>query len=163
MSERWAESEWRFSSQSSLRCYFLLINWCSLSSPECGGTGRGWIELSQLATLANCLVLSCTPHTAAFVDVAIANELIALQLISFLNTAGAVIVVNLRISATKSQRRLLFLHLLVVSQQHLGWRVCVCVRLRLASLHVNVDWTRGGPLWPLIFNPQNIVPVQWLV
>lgn len=62
--------------------------------------------------------------------VAMANELIALQLISFVNTAGAVIVVNLRISATKSQRRLLFLHLLVVSRegkrQHLRWRVCLC-------------------------------------
>lgn len=36
-------------------------------------------------------------------DVAKANELIALQLISFLNTAGAIIGVSWRISGAKSQ------------------------------------------------------------
>lgn len=82
------------------------------------------MELSQPTTLANCLLLSRTPHSASLSDVAIANELIALQLISSLNAVGAIIVVNLRISASKSKLWLLFLHLLVGSK---NIYVCVCV------------------------------------
>lgn len=71
-------------------------------------------------------------------DVAIANELIALQLISSLNAVGAIIVVNLRISASKSKLWLLFLHLLVGSK---NIYVCVCVSVCEVSLHVNAAST----------------------
>lgn len=78
-------SEWRFSSQSSLRCYFLLINWCSLSSPVWAWrTSRG---LNGAFSTGNPRpTVSCSPALVFLLllsHVAIADELIVLLLISF--------------------------------------------------------------------------------